>query len=55
MLKYGEKFTLVKFAKDKKGSFTKVYIKTKSGVKGWINTSDYDYSTFIPENPPLWN
>ena len=55
VLKNGEKFTLVEFAKDENGEFTQVYIKTKSGVKGWINTSDYDYSTFIPKNPPLWD
>ena len=54
-LRNGDKFTLVKFTRDKEGVFTQVYIKTKSGVKGWINTKDYDYSTFLVENPPVWD
>ena len=54
-LKNGEKFTLVKFTADENGDFSQLYIKTKSGVKGWINTTDYDSSTFLVKNPPLWN
>ena len=54
-IKYGDKFTLVKFTEDADGRFTQLYVKTKSGLKGWINTTDYDFSTFMVENPPLWN
>lgn len=54
-VKIGEKFTLVKFTKDKNGEFTHLYIKTESGKKGWINTSEYDFSSFIVEYPPLWD
>lgn len=53
-LKPGEKFTLVKFSYDEDGYSTQVYIKTESGKKGWINTSEYDSATFMVENPPLW-
>ena len=53
-VKPGEKFTLVKFVSDKNGEYTNLYIKTESGKKGWINTSEYDYANFMIENPPLW-
>ncbi|MBR4780300.1 MAG: hypothetical protein IK014_02970 [Lachnospiraceae bacterium] len=53
-LKPGEKFTLVKFDYDAEGYSTRAYIKTESGIKGWINTSEYDCATFMVENPPLW-
>ena len=53
-LKPGEKFTLVKFDYDAEGNSTRAYIKTESGIKGWINTSEYDCATFMVENPPLW-
>ncbi|MBR4777688.1 MAG: hypothetical protein IK007_08780 [Lachnospiraceae bacterium] len=36
------------------GVYTNLYIKTESGKKGWINTSEYDYANFMIENPPLW-
>ena len=53
-LKPGEKFTLLKFTYDAEGESTQVYIKTESGKKGWINTSEYDDGEFMVENPPLW-
>lgn len=54
-VKPGEKFTLVKFTRNSNGQFTNLYIKTASGKKGWINTSDYGFAGFIIENPPLWD
>ena len=54
-LKSGEKFKLIKFQTNGSDEFALVYIKTKSGVTGWIDTADYDGSKFIVKNPPLWN
>ena len=56
VIKSGSKIKLDRFMKDDAGRFTLVYIKnTSTGVEGWINTEDYDYSEFFIENPPLWN
>ena len=54
-LKSGEKFKLVKFQKGGSDDFTQIYIKTKSGVTGWINTADMEPGTFFIKNPPLWD
>ena len=53
-LKKGEKFKVVKFKLDSDG-FCTTYIKTKSGVTGWIDTRDFGYSKFIIKNPPVWD
>ena len=58
ILKKGEKFTLLKFKEDKSGRNTLVYIKTKSGVKGWINTEEFESNDedypFLVENAPIF-
>lgn len=54
ILKKNEKFTLVKFEPGEEGFCSNVYVKTKSGVKGWINTESFGYSTFFIKNPPVW-
>ncbi len=53
-LKKGAKFKLVKFVRDGEGEFTRVCVKS-NGVTGWIDTTDFDFSTFIVKNPPLWD
>ncbi|MCR5322953.1 MAG: hypothetical protein K6E85_06765 [Lachnospiraceae bacterium] len=53
-LKKGAKFKLVKFLRDGEGRFTRVCVKS-NGVTGWIDTSEFDYSNFLINNPPVWD
>ncbi len=56
-LKAGETFKILKFKTDKNGLNSLVYIKTKSGVKGWINTTEFkgdEENRYLVENPPLF-
>jgi len=53
-LKKGAKFKLVKMLRDGEGNFTRICVKS-NGVTGWIDTYDFDSSTFIIKNPPVWN
>ena len=52
-LKNGSKIKIIKFKFDDEGYLSKVCVKSK-GVTGWIDTSAFDYSDFIIENPPFW-
>lgn len=52
-LKSGQVFKTYKFRKDENGEFTRIYIMTKDGVKGWINTKNID-EYYIVDNPQLW-
>ena len=53
-LKKGAKIKIVKFVRDGEGNFTRVCVKSGK-LTGWIDTTDFDYSTFIVKNPPLWD
>ncbi|MCR5768596.1 MAG: hypothetical protein K6G45_08920 [Lachnospiraceae bacterium] len=56
-LKLGETFKILKFKYDKSGDLCLVYIKTKSGVKGWINTKEFEgdeENRWLVEEPPLF-
>ena len=60
-IKKGEEFTIIKIGGktvDNYNSiyhyiFTQAYIKTASGVKGWINTEDIKTDEYIVENPRI--